>query len=464
MERLVRNPEKSLFLLATAVRLSLVWMLVGPYASGVYTYEHGEIAGNLLAGRGFSVKLLGTWGPTSQQAPLVPFLLAGCYAMLGVGTSAAIWLFLGLQCIEGGLTAVGARRLSARAGLSPVFANLAGLGAAFFPPLVYSASHVQVASTACLLLVWLFDSLMQLRNEPKMRNALKAAILMALAVLTDPILVLSGVATTFCWITFDRPAQKMEFVRLVKSWTVLVFCSVLLISPWLFRGYRVHGRPVFIKSTFGYAFWQGNNRLSVGTDKVMRESVQAKLAEGGSSLAGLDKKLWEARHAAGCIDDIALTDTQKKELGQLPELERSNALFHWAIADLQAEPGRYFRLCLRRLQYFLWIDESNPKTASLFYQIPQKVFVIASAIAFIIMPATIRRQMQPVIIAFALTAVFHAATITAPRFHLPWEVLLIICISAGLQQLAIQMKVVELRLFSDKPVKGGYARSSEIQT
>ncbi|MFM7128551.1 MAG: hypothetical protein ACKO0V_04240, partial [bacterium] len=137
MERLVRNPEKSLFLLATAVRLSLVLMLVGPYASGVYTYEHGEIAGNLLAGRGFSVKLLGTWGPTSQQAPLVPFLLAGCYAMLGVGTSAAIWLFLGLQCLEGGLTAVGVRRLSARAGLSPVFSNVAGLAVAFFPPLVY---------------------------------------------------------------------------------------------------------------------------------------------------------------------------------------------------------------------------------------------------------------------------------------------------------------------------------------
>ncbi len=37
------------------------------------TYEHGEIAANLLAGRGFSVRYLGADGPTSQQAPAYPF-------------------------------------------------------------------------------------------------------------------------------------------------------------------------------------------------------------------------------------------------------------------------------------------------------------------------------------------------------------------------------------------------------
>ena len=40
------------------------------------------------------------------------------------------------------------------------------------------------------------------------------------------------------------------------------------ISPWLVRNYRVHGEFVAIKSTFGYAFWQGNCALSEGTDKV----------------------------------------------------------------------------------------------------------------------------------------------------------------------------------------------------
>ena len=40
------------------------------------TYEHGEIAANLLAGRGFAVKFLGVDGPTSQQAPISPLIVA----------------------------------------------------------------------------------------------------------------------------------------------------------------------------------------------------------------------------------------------------------------------------------------------------------------------------------------------------------------------------------------------------
>ncbi len=463
MERLVRNSEKALFLLATAARLLLVWMLVGIDASGIYTYEHGEIAENLLAGRGFSVRLLGTWGPTSQQAPLVPFMLAGCYWLLGVGTSAAIWLFLGIQCAQGGLLAVGTRRLAARAGLDSRFAMLAGLCSAFFPPLVYSASHVQVASTACLLLVWLIEAIMQLRDELRPRNAIKAAVLMALAVLTDPILVLTGAAATFCWIIFDRPATRIEIKKLMVAWSLLVMFSLMLISPWLVRGYRVHGRPVFIKSTFGYAFWQGNNRLSVGTDKVMRESVELKLGMNSNSLTELNDKLWDARHAAGCVDDIALTNFEKQELGQLPELERSENLYHRALFELSRYPGRYLQLCLRRLRFFLWIDESNPKTGSLLYQIPQKIMMIAFGVSLIVLPTEIRRKLSPGILAFVLTTIFHSLTITAPRFVLPWEPLMFVCIAGGLQRIIFQI----IRLFNfrynDQSFKSQLIRPADLQ-
>jgi hypothetical protein len=119
----------------------------------------------------------------------------------------------------------------------------------------------------------------------------------------------------------------------------------------------------------------------------------------------------------------------------LPELQRSKELFRRALADLRQEPGRYPTLCLRRLRYFLWIDESNPKTASLFYQIPQKILVIFSTIALLIMPQETRRRLLPTMIAFGLTTLFHAATITAPRFHLPWEPIMMIWISAGLHKI-----------------------------
>ena len=50
------------------------------------TYEHGEIAANLLAGRGFAITFLGADGPTSQQAPIYPALVRLAYAVGGVET------------------------------------------------------------------------------------------------------------------------------------------------------------------------------------------------------------------------------------------------------------------------------------------------------------------------------------------------------------------------------------------
>ena len=64
-------------------------------------YEHGRIAENLLAGKGFSIEFLGQQGPTSQQAPFYPLLLAAFYKALGVHSAAAILGVELLQCLAG---------------------------------------------------------------------------------------------------------------------------------------------------------------------------------------------------------------------------------------------------------------------------------------------------------------------------------------------------------------------------
>ena len=97
---------------ALAVRIAAVILLLPKSiaVTGPLTYEHGAIAENLLAGRGFSVWYLGTEGPTSQQAPWVPFVLAGCYAAFGVGSPAALVAYQLLQCLAGvGLVAATVR-------------------------------------------------------------------------------------------------------------------------------------------------------------------------------------------------------------------------------------------------------------------------------------------------------------------------------------------------------------------
>ena len=56
------------------------------------TYEHGEIASNMLAGRGFAIRFLGATGPTSQQVPVYPTIVAVAYAIGGVETPRALFL------------------------------------------------------------------------------------------------------------------------------------------------------------------------------------------------------------------------------------------------------------------------------------------------------------------------------------------------------------------------------------
>ena len=100
-----------LIVLAIAVRAAAVLVLQShtvPHS----TYEHGEIAANLLAGRGFSVRFLGAEGPTSQQAPLYPALVAGAYAVGGVGTPRALLILELGQAALGGLLVAAVLRLA----------------------------------------------------------------------------------------------------------------------------------------------------------------------------------------------------------------------------------------------------------------------------------------------------------------------------------------------------------------
>ena len=155
--RLMRNrhlrQDAGLVLLAIAVRAAAVLILQSHHVPRS-TYEHGEIAANLLAGHGFSVRFLGAWGPTSQQAPIYPALVALAYAVGGAETPAALLTLELAQAILGGLLVLGVLRLAREAAHQRAVSIAAGLIAALHPTLVYAATHVQVSLLGATLLTW----------------------------------------------------------------------------------------------------------------------------------------------------------------------------------------------------------------------------------------------------------------------------------------------------------------------
>ena len=392
------------------------------------TYEHGEIAASLVAGRGFSMHFLGADGPTSQQAPAYPFIVAAAYRIGGVETPASLLILQLAQAALGGVMVLGVFRLaSCVAPERPAVAWWGAGVAAVHPTLVYAATHVQVALLAATLVAWTLVWGLRAAASGSGRDAAAAGLLLALCALTDPILALAavGVLVAFRLGGEGRPIWKPT--------AVMLGVAGLGVAPWVARNAMVHGEFIPIKSTFGYAFWQGNCAISQGTDKVVRPSVED-VMEGTNTAAGLsdlNRTLWKARHTAGYIDDVAFSPEFKRHLGTLPEAERSRVLLRMAIADIWADPARYAGLCLRRFRYFWLFDETNPKSRVLVYRASHLTLTGLALLGLATAGAAFRRRSLPLLATAGAIALFHALTIVSARFHIPIEPLMAVWAGAG---------------------------------
>jgi MFS family permease len=405
-------------LLAVAARVAAILVLQS-HTVPRSTYEHGEIAANLLNGQGFSIRFLGADGPTSQQAPAYPMLVAAAFAIGGIETPNSLLMLQLGQAILGGLTALAAMALvSEIVPRKPRMAIAAGLITALHPTLVYSATHIQVAGLAAFLVTVAFVMAYRSARTGALPDILGTGLVLGLLVLTDPILGL--ITPGIVWAML----QGRGVVRSIRPLATIGLVASLVVTPWVARNAQVHGEFVPVKSTFGYAFWQGNCPVSEGTDKVVRASVDRILDRQGGSLADRNRALWEARHEAGYIDDIALTADDLRLLGSLGEPARSRLLFRRALDDLKDEPLRYPRLTLKRLRAFVLWDETNPKSRSLVYRAGHLGLTVLAVFGWIALGAEGRRRMAPTLISALLIAVFHALTIVSARFHVPIEPLM----------------------------------------
>jgi len=408
--------------LALGLRVWVVLALSAEHAAPV-TYEHGRIAENLLAGRGFTIEFLGTEGPTSQQAPFYPILLAAAYRCFGVGTPAAVLAVQLLQSVAGtGLVLavvwLGWSLMPQR----PSVGWVAGLGAALYPTHLYTVTHLQVALWAALILTTLLALVVSPRWRATWGGAALAGCLAGVLLLVEPILALAlPICAVAFWLAEGDGRFKSRFrPSALAQVVVMAAVAAAIITPWIVRNRLVHGRFVFVKSTFGYAFWQGNNPFSWGTDKIPKPSAEQLRLEHDGTLSGMDRALWEARHETVYIDDLLLKPTGYREFAGLSEPDRSRLLGRRAIAFIRAQPAQYGRLCLRRLRYFLLFDETNPKAANRLYRLATVTWLVLAGIGLLVSRGHWRR-LWPTYAIFVAVTLFHVLVIVSVRFRIPLE-------------------------------------------
>jgi hypothetical protein len=419
-------PLLAVLLAALVLRMAVVLMLSADTGEPS-TYEHGEIAENLLAGKGFSVRFLGSEGPTSQQAPLYPALLACAYWLFGTETTAALLAIQLLQCVAGVVTVFALMRLAwSLLPDSPAFGWVAGIALAVHPAHLYATTHIQVVTWAAMLLTLLLAVVAD--RDPKHipgRRAAIAGLLAGVMLLVEPILVL---ALPFAaWMFFRSISfQSLGDVSVVRlrqrlaGVAVMTTVCVAVITPWLVRNWHVHGEPVFVKSTFGYAFWQGNNPASHGTDKLPQASAETLRRDHDGTLADSHRALSAARHETVYIDDALLKPNGYAGLVGISEPERSRELGRRAWQFIASDPASYGRLCLARLRYFFLFDDTNPKASHWAYQATTVVWLFTLAIGLWSWRGW-WRELWPLLGIFAAVATFHVLTITSARFRMPIE-------------------------------------------
>jgi hypothetical protein len=311
--RLLARPS-AIFTCGLVLRVAviLVLLLLGVYHSP-NTWESGVIASNIVNGEGFSVTWAGSPEPTSVEAPLYPYLLAATLTVFGQRTGAYLLLVL-LQAVAASSMIFPIHALTRR-WFGPVPATVAAWVCAFWPVYLWYSARIYSTVLAIpphpwMLAGWLSLGAASVRFSRGPQAASQSArpsglfplgvgALTGLAGLTRPVLLpvyglLSGLLL----------AQHVSARRWKEAAFVLAagLVTVLVLTPWTIRNYRVHGRLLAVKDNFGKEFWMGNNPHATGTS----------FAEGGEVEITLQYPP-RALSLAGKVPEIQIMDAFEAE-------------------------------------------------------------------------------------------------------------------------------------------------------
>jgi 4-amino-4-deoxy-L-arabinose transferase-like glycosyltransferase len=157
------------------------------------------------------------------------------------------------QCLAGvllvpALGLVGRRVFGERAAL------LAAVVAAFYPDLVWFASHFWAETVFTVLLWWALERLVAADGEGGTRAALVSGLLWGLAVLTrETVLYFLPIAAL--WLAWRRTGGA-------RRAAMLLAVSALVVLPWTLRNWIVFHAFVPVSTSGALNLWQGNTRLT----------------------------------------------------------------------------------------------------------------------------------------------------------------------------------------------------------
>ena len=315
-----------LFLLACALRVGaglVTGRLVRPEL-----FEYDGMARNLLAGNGLSYTHLGIVYH-SFAPPLQSWVSAASYWSTGSIVPAML-----LQIVAGSAIAVVAAAIAQRVFADRTAAVSAGILVAVHPGLViYSATKSHPLSFDALFFTLALWTFFRLYDERTVTRAVVAGAVVGLGTLTrSTALIFLPIGAVWLIAVTPRARWPSAFRTIVLAG---IACVVVML-PWSIRDSLVHHRGLFLISTTGEDFWDGNNPYATGHSYI------------DADLAVIN----------------ALPPAERADLERQPdEIAQSQWFMDRATAFIAENPARAARLTLAKFYHFWWFA---PQTGVLY--------------------------------------------------------------------------------------------------
>jgi glycosyltransferase involved in cell wall biosynthesis/4-amino-4-deoxy-L-arabinose transferase-like glycosyltransferase len=315
-----------LFVLACAIRIA-AGVITGGLAHPEL-FEYDAMAKNLLSGHGLTYTHLGIVYH-SFAPPLYSWISAASY--WGTGSIAPAML---LQIAAGSALAVVAAAIAQRLFSDRIAAIAAGCLVAVHPGLiVYSATKAHPLSYDALLFslaLWMFFLLYE---TPTVTRAMALGLIVGVGTLSrSTALIFLPIGAV--WLLAVTPFHHWRAA--VRALVIAGVTAFIVLLPWSIRDSLVHHRGLFLISTTGEDFWDGNNPYATGHSYI------------------------DADHAV--IN--ALPPEERADLERQPdEIAQSQWFMGKATAFIKADPERAARLTLVKFYHFWWFA---PQTGVLY--------------------------------------------------------------------------------------------------
>lgn len=318
----------AIFGAALLMRLMALWSNITSHPHTWFfshPWEMGLLASSLLHHQGYSSPFGVPTGPTAFIAPGYPTLIAGIFAVFGIGTFGSALVIMGLH-IALGLATIWIVMHVAGTVFGKGTATLAGWFWALSPPLWFIPEIFWETSFSAAFLLGSIAIALRIRTRPTLGAWISFGALCAVMALINPALmfVLLGILG---WLAWQTRAQ---------SWRgpVLALLTLLAVySPWPIRNaYRFHAF-IPLRSTVGFELWMGNRpgatgRLDESVFPMFSHKELAKYVEKG---------------------EVAYVQ-QKSDLA-------------WSF--IRSHPGWFAQMTARRVARF-WIGTGNTETSPVF--------------------------------------------------------------------------------------------------